>query len=321
MVSIIIPAYRASADIVVALDSVFSQTFSNFEVIVVNDGSPDTPELERALEPFASRIRYIAFTDNRGAGAARNAGILASRGTYIAFLDADDRWTPEFLQRQVSHLEARPGCDMVYCDALLSGASPLAGRRFMDTAPSNGPVTLIGLIEQRCNIILSTVIVRRAALVAAGLFDETLRRGQDFELWLRLALNGACVEYQRCVLAERRVRADGLSGDAITELQRAIAVLERFGRGRQLDHQARTSLRIRLMALVDQLEVEQGKLRILEGNFAAAEYHFRAPRRQTWKLKVVRLGLKAAPQLLRAAYLRRMTSVRSRYRYPAAVEM
>ncbi|HZR26768.1 MAG TPA: glycosyltransferase family A protein [Vicinamibacterales bacterium] len=320
MVSIIIPAYRASGDIAVALDSVFSQTFANFEVIVVNDGSPDTPDLERALEPYASRIRYIAFTENRGAGAARNAGVLAAHGTYLAFLDADDRWSPEFLQRQVWHLEARPACDMVYCDAILSGESPLAGRRFMETAPSHGPVTLIGLIEQRCNIILSTVVLRRSAIVRAGLFDETLRRGQDFELWLRLALHGAQIEYQRHVLAERRIRAEGLSGSSVTELQRAIAVLERFGRGRELDCQARTSLRIRLMALVDQLEVEQGKLRILEGNFAAAEYHLGASRRQTLKLRAVRLALKTVPTLVRAAYLRRV-SVQSRYRLPATVEM
>jgi len=312
-VSVVIPAYRTSADIPVALDSVFAQTFSDFEVIVVNDGSPDTPDLERALEPYASRIHYIAFALNRGAGAARNAGILASRGVYVAFLDADDCWSPDFLRRQVWHLETHPACDLVYCDAILSGETPLAGRRFMETAPSEGEVSLLSLIEQRCNIILSTVVARRDTIVNGGLFDETLRRGQDFELWLRLAHAGARIEYQRHVLAERRVRSHGLSGDSVAELVRAIAVLRQFGRGRELDHEMGRALRIRSMTLVDQLEIEQAKQRILQGNFAAAEYHLSASRRQTLKLRAVRLALKLAPEVVRAAYSRRLIALRSGY--------
>src|SRR5262245_5066977 len=89
-VSVIIPAYRAAADIGVALDSILAQTFSSYEVIVVNDGSPDTPELLAALAPYTSRIRYIQLAANRGAAVARNAGIRAARGRYVAFLDADD---------------------------------------------------------------------------------------------------------------------------------------------------------------------------------------------------------------------------------------
>ena len=302
-VSIVIPAYRASGDIGAALDSVFAQNFSDFEVIVINDGSPDTLELEAALAPYATCIRYMV-QENLGAGGARNAGIAASRGRYIALLDADDRWTPDFLRRQIRYLNAHPECDLVYCDALVSGESLLAGRRFMDTAPSAGAVTLLSLIGQECNIILSTVVVRREPIVAAGMFDETLRRGQDFDLWLRLALRGATIHYQRDVLAERRVRADGLSGDPIAELQRALAVLDRFGRTHDLATQVRTALRVRMMTLVDRLEIEQAKRRILEGNFAAARYHLAVPRRQPAKLRIVRLALHVAPRLLRAAWIR-----------------
>src|SRR5262245_5679739 len=302
-VSVIIPAYRASADIAVALDSVFAQTFAHLETIVVNDGSPDTTELEKALEPYRQRIHYIV-QPNGGAGAARNAGIRAAKGRFLAFLDADDRWTPDFLERQLVFLDANPTYDLVYSDALLSGESPLAGRRFMDTAPSDGRVTLLSLVQQRCNIVLSTVVVRRAVLMKAGLFDETLRRGQDFELWLRLAWSGASLSYQRIVLAERRIRADGLSGDTIAEIERALNVLDRFGRTRVLDREVRTALRIRMMALVDQLEIEQGKRRIIEGNFAAARYHLRAARERPFKLRMVLLALKVAPRAVRAAYLR-----------------
>jgi glycosyltransferase involved in cell wall biosynthesis len=302
-VSVIIPAYRASGDIAAALDSVFAQTFPHFEVIVINDGSPDSAELEAALEPYRSRLRYIV-QPNRGAGAARNTGIRASRARYLAFLDADDRWTPDFLGQQLSYLDAHPDCDLVYADALVSGESPLAGRRFMENAPSDGDVTLLSLVEQRCNIVLSTVVARRTALLDAGLFDESLRRGQDFELWLQLAWRGAALAYQKVVLAERRVRADGLSGDAVAEIERALNVLERFSRARTLDRPVRTALRIRMMSLVDRLEIEQGKLRIIEGNFAAATYHLSAARERPFKLRMVLLALKVAPRAVRAAYVR-----------------
>jgi glycosyltransferase involved in cell wall biosynthesis len=305
---VIIPAYRASGDIADALATVFAQTFTSFEVIVINDGSPDTAELEVALEPFRSRIRYFV-QPNRGAGAARNAGIRAARAQYVALLDADDLWYPEFLGRQVSVLEQTPGCGLVYCDALISGDSVLAGRRFMETAPSCGAVTLHSLIGQECNIALSTVVARRDAIVEAGLFDEGLRRGQDFDLWLRLALRGVAMRYQERVLAERRVRASGLSGDSLAKIRRALYVLDRFGRAHALGREARAVLRFRMMALIDLLEIEHAKQRIVEGNFAAARYHLSVARQRPWKLRLALVALQVAPRLLRAAYLRMRPSV------------
>jgi glycosyltransferase involved in cell wall biosynthesis len=302
-VSVIIPAYRASREIPEALASVFAQSYDDVEVIVVDDGSPDRDRLIAAVEPYRSRIRYIEQA-NAGAGAARNAAIRVARGRYLAFLDADDRWSPGFLHRQVGHLDAHPDTTLVYCDALLSGETPLAGQRFMQAAPSHGAVTLVSLIEQRCNIILSTVVARKEAIVGVGLFNEGLRRGQDFELWLRLALAGARLDYHTDVLAEHRVRAAGLSGDAIAEIQRAINVLDQFGRARELPPAARTALRIRMMTLVDRLEIEQGKQRFLEGNFAAAQYHFQAARGQTWKIRAAAVAMRIAPRLMRALYLR-----------------
>jgi glycosyltransferase involved in cell wall biosynthesis len=301
-VSVVIPAYLAAPDIRDALDSVFAQTFSSFEVVVVNDGSPDTPEFERAIEPYRSHIVYIK-QPNQGAAGARNTGVRAARGRFVAFLDADDLWAPEFLRRQAWYLDAWPACTLVYADALITGDSPLAGRRFMDNAPSEGDVTLVSLIEQRCNVLMSTVVARRPAMVDAGLFDKSLRRGQDFDLWLRLAAGGHAIGYQRMVLAERRARATGLSGDTITELERAINVLDRFGRQHDLPYEAQTALRVRLVKLMNRLEVEQGKLRLVEGNFAAARYHMAVSEPKTLRLRAALLGLHVAPRLLRQVYL------------------
>src|SRR5215471_12596309 len=93
-VSIIIPAYNTASLIAPCLDSVFSQTFRDFEAIVVNDGSPDTPELEQALQPYRDKIIYIVQPNRRAAG-ARNTAIGTARGELLAFLDSDVSWLPD----------------------------------------------------------------------------------------------------------------------------------------------------------------------------------------------------------------------------------
>lgn len=306
-VSVIVPACRAAGDIAGALDSVFAQTLGAPEVIVINDGSPDTPALMAALSPYASRIRYVQLAVNRGAAVARNAGVAAARGRYIAFLDADHCWSPAFLRSQVQYLDRNPACQLVCADAAGEGGSvsrraALPGRT-LGNAPGES-MTLLGLVQQRSGVILSTVVVRKETIVAAGLFDEGLRRGQDLDLWLRLALRGAEMAYQPVVLAERRVREEAPAGEAVAELERTLGVLERFGHRHLLDSPTRTALRIRTMQLVDRLEIEQGKLRILEGNFAAAQYHLAATRERPFSLQLAIVALRIAPRLVRAVYLR-----------------
>ncbi|HYM25626.1 MAG TPA: glycosyltransferase family A protein [Vicinamibacterales bacterium] len=300
-VSIVIPAYNAARDIADALDSVFRQTFSDFEAIVVNDASPDTADLERAIEPFSSRIRYVRHPQNRGAGAARNTALAAAGGELVAFLDADDLWFPEFLQRQMQFLDANPGCALVYADARISGESPLAGTRFMQQAPSSGAVTLLSLIAQTCNIPLSTVVMRREPLAAAGGFDADLRRGQDYELWLRLAANGVAMRYQRLVLTERRVRTTGLSGTPEEELVRVLYVLERFGRTQPTT--IRSAVRERLSVLSDALGIERAKARLRDADFDGALHHLASTRKRSLKWQLALIGLQVAPRLLRRAYL------------------
>ena len=102
LVSIIIPAYNVAPFIVSALESVFAQTVKDFEVIVVNDGSVDSLELETAIAPFRDRIQYLV-QENRGPSAARNAGIRRARGEFVAFLDADDSLLPHFLEETGAH--------------------------------------------------------------------------------------------------------------------------------------------------------------------------------------------------------------------------
>ena len=115
LVSVIIPAYQAAERIRETLDSVFAQSYPNFEVVLVNDGSPDTEALEQAIRSYGERLIYIR-QENRGPSGARNTAIRAARGKYIACLDSDDVYLPEHLVRLVPLLEEH-GLDLVYCDS------------------------------------------------------------------------------------------------------------------------------------------------------------------------------------------------------------
>src|SRR3979411_3252456 len=119
-VSIIIPSYKTADLIAACLDSVFAQTFQDFEAIVVNDGSPDTPELEKVLQPYLDRIVYIKQVNKRAAG-ARNTAIGKSGGEFLAFLDSDDTWLPNHLESQMKQFEADPELGLGYANAGLLG--------------------------------------------------------------------------------------------------------------------------------------------------------------------------------------------------------
>src|SRR5215203_2359576 len=158
-VSVIIPAYNAAKYIGEALNSVFDQTFKSYEVIVINDGSLDTDDLERELQAYAANIQYMK-QENQGAAAARNTGLRAAAGEFVAFLDADDTWLPNFLEKQIEFLR-RSKSDLVYADAILSGESPLAGRTFMQVEPSFGDVTPENLLAVKVTVLTSTVLARK----------------------------------------------------------------------------------------------------------------------------------------------------------------
>src|SRR5215203_1805916 len=209
-VSVIIPAYDAARYIGEALDSVVDQTVASHELIVINDGSPDVEDLERELQPHAQHIQYIK-QENRGAAAARNTGLRAATGELVAFLDADDKWLPNFLEKQIE-LFKRSKADVVFSDALLTGESQSAGRTFMEMQPSRGDVTPEKLLAVEVTVLTSTVLARKSLILEVGLFDESIRRGHDFDLWFRLAKLGARFAYQREVLAHHRIVESGLSG-------------------------------------------------------------------------------------------------------------
>jgi hypothetical protein len=301
-VGVVIPVYRAHflAD---CLASVFAQTRPPDRVAVVDDGSPEGALIETLVRRYGDRLTLIR-EENRGAGAARNRGIQALDTDLIGFIDADDEWLPQFLERQLALLHSGDW-DAVYANGDIVGDSPLRGMRFMDTAPSEGPVSVEALLSQRCTVLTSSVVVRRQALVDVGLFDEDLRRGQDFDMWVRLAARGVKFTYSTRPLVKRRIHSQNLSGDSVSELERAAAVLSKVRGKLALAPAQLQILDRRAQALRAQLATEQGKKTLLAGDVAEARTHFReaVAAGGGWKPRIASLALQLAPAITRQAYL------------------
>jgi glycosyltransferase involved in cell wall biosynthesis len=306
LVSVIIPAYQAAAFIGDALDSVFRQSYRNFEVIVVDDGSPDGDELERAVAMYRQRIVYLR-QENAGPSSARNAAIRQAKGEYLAFLDSDDVWRPECLASQIAlALASQPARDLVYSDMLVSNElmpgspSKFNGRRYTEVCPSNGPVSFQSLVLEDCQAPTSCTMVRREIAIAAGLFDESIRRAEDYDLWLRIAHRTTRMARQQKVLGRLRARPGSLSSDGRKMGEGTVEVLKKLRATLDLSVSDRAALQRKLDSIEAQLELELGKAELLAGHYALALASLsRAStilvnnRRLSWAI----IGLKFAPRL------------------------
>lgn len=301
-VSVIIPAYNIAEFISETLDSVFIQTFIDFEVLVINDGSPDTEEFEKVLKPYFDKIVYLKV-ENIGAGAARNVGIENSRGELIAFLDGDDVWLPEFLESQVNFLEEN-NYDLVYSDALLFGGSAFDGKNYMQDAPSEGEANFENLLDFRCNVITSGTVVRKKDVVEAGMFEWAKVRAHDFILWLKIAKAGGKIGYQRKILLKYRVRIESLSGNSIQRVQREIDVFQRVLKLIKLNQVEKAIIEKQLTRLEAEIEIERGKSYLLQKDFESAQKSFEKGNkyRQSMRLQLIIWSLRFAPNLLLKFY-------------------
>ena len=306
LLSIIVPAYNVSGYIGEALSSVFIQDFKDYEVIVVDDGSTDTPQLEKVLEPYRDRINYIR-QNNRGIGAARNTALRVARGELIALLDSDDVWLEGKLSQQIEFMKSG-GYDMVYADALLFGDTPWPeGTTFMDRSPSIGEVSLYGLLDNQCTPVVSTVIMRKDIVEQVGNFDEEDRNlTEDYDLWLRMAGAGARIGYQKKVLAKYRYRSDSISASRVKLHEAALRVLQKTKRGMQLSARETEALDRTAQRLESIMMLERGKNLIVSGEVEAARAMLSKARETngSWKIPAALFLLKMFPGLLQK-YLRK----------------
>jgi len=184
LVSVIIPTYQRAATLLPALESVFAQTWTDYEIIVADDGSTDnTAEI---LEPFRDRIVY-SYESNQGASAARNRGARIARGEFLAFLDSDDLWEPRKLELQMPLLEQQPEIGWVYCDMDYFGNEKrFKTSSFVGHPPARGWI-LKHMYLHGCPMHSPTLVVKKQLFEASGAYDERLRAYEDHDLYFRLA--------------------------------------------------------------------------------------------------------------------------------------
>jgi len=189
LVSVVIPTYNHADFLAVAIRSVQAQTYRPIEIIVVDNFSTD--ETERVVSQSAHPSpTYIKFANQGIIAASRNVGIRAAAGEYVAFLDADDIWSPNKLERQIAHLRD-PAVVLVASDLQYTGAAKYSPSRLGD-GPSGSHDYEYADIVRNNPIATSSVLVRRSELERVGGFDESpeFRVIEDWDLWLRLAVNG-----------------------------------------------------------------------------------------------------------------------------------
>lgn len=315
-VSIIVPAYNTADFIGETLDSVLAQSFSDYEVIVVNDGSPDTEQLECVLEPYRDSIVYIK-QENRGPSGARNTGLRAARGKYIAFLDGDDIWHPDYLLRQLAVLERDPSLCAVFPNVVTFGGTTEDGRAMMDSAPLEGEITFERLLAGDCYVFVG-VTARRDALLEVGMFDESLRRAEDYDLWLRLLFAGRRIGYHREVLARYRKRPGSQSADPRWMLQTLLEVLDKVGRTLALSPSQRELLARQVVRVRAELRLAEGKHAFFRRDTAGAIANISEANRyfRSRKLSAATRLIRAAPGLLLWAY-----RLRDRFYFGASTEI
>ena len=245
-VSVVITTYNYGHLIGETLSSVFAQTFDDFEVIVVDDASTDNTR-EVMAHYACPRLRCITHSESQRSwpSASRNEAIHAASGQYIAFIDADDLWLPHKLELQIKCFESNPAHGMVYCD--VEDFEHPSGRslgRISDGVYLPAGDILVPLLISNC-ILSPSPVVRCAVFEEVGLWDERIRKCEDWDLWLRIA-DRYPVGLVSQVLARRRVHTGSQSmredlyeayTDALDDVERAVARnpnrLEKY-RGRAL---------------------------------------------------------------------------------------
>lgn len=233
MISIIIPSYNSAHLIYDTLNSVLQSTLSDYEIIIINDGSTDNTH--DVVTPYLAdkRIKYI-YQNNKGLAGARNTGINAANGEYLVFLDADDLILPDKLHVQSVYLHQHPEMDMVY-----SHSQWFIEDDLNDTRPVQFPVYEGNVINQLIygNFMhVNSVMVRREKVIEAGLFDESLRELEDWDLWLRMVLRGSRVGFTPGIYSKVRIRKGSMTSNQKRMDTTMVRVLQKTIDSLDLNH-------------------------------------------------------------------------------------
>lgn len=228
LVSVIIPNYNTAKYIADAIESVLSQAYQNFELIVVDDGSTDNTK--EVVQKYINQptFKYI-FQENKGLSAARNTGIKASQGEFIAFLDADDIWLPEKLEHQIKLMDSDK-VGIVSCSGYTTNEKGEILDTFIKKNYSNRYLLLRDLSMK--NVVSgggSTALVRKTCFDVIGLFDENLKSSEDWDMWLRIAQRFDIIFVEK-PLVKIRVRNNSMcsSSNATKMLRYELLVIDKL---------------------------------------------------------------------------------------------
>lgn len=222
-VSVIIPAYNQAAYLEEAIESALKQNFRDYEIVVVNDGSTD--DTSEVASHFDGQIVYI-FQENLGLAGARNTAIKNARGEFIALLDSDDVWLPEFLDKTVAVLSNNPKASMVYtgnCYIDLNGNE--IGVQNTKVVPPD--LVYQTFLKNGNWFVPSAVVFRRNLAIQVGLFDEELRAVEDFDLWIRLSRLGLVIGLPDALVKYRR-HSSNMTKDPAHMMRARIKLAEKL---------------------------------------------------------------------------------------------
>ena len=232
-VSVIIPTYNRAAFLREALESVFTQTVQPHEVIVVDDGSKDNTEsVVKGMQTAHPTLRYLP-QKNAGPAAARNTGMRAATGHWLAFLDSDDLWVNNKLERQLAYAAAHPNIGMIF--GAMENIGP-SGGKLADTRADywvaqatprtnvDDPFSLVQAIMDN-PIGTPTVLLKRDEVLANGFMDEKLRYAEDLDYWIRMIL-ATQAAFLPGVVLRRRIHGGNLVSDWIKVNEAVLTVLE-----------------------------------------------------------------------------------------------
>lgn len=226
MISIVIPLYNKEKSIVATLQSVLAQTYTDYEVIIVDDGSTDgsadiVREYVRTLQIDDFKIQFLS-QDNAGVSAARNRGIWEARGEYVTFIDADDLWASDYLETLVSLIKDFPNAGLYAIGYRVINSPTMPSREQIDAVNKNafrGPVDNPWIEDM--DLYIGSTCSSKERMIRVGLMDTRMTHGEDLDFCWRLILDGGLVRNKRCC-AFYRVDAENRAMHRIPTLDKMI---------------------------------------------------------------------------------------------------
>jgi len=296
-VSVIMPAYNVKPFVAESIESVLGQTYRDYELVIVDDGSTDGTAalLQHYAAVYPDRIRLL-LQGNRGPSSARNSGLRVAAGAVYAFLDSDDIWAPAYLAEQMRILETEPDVDIVTGNAFLRGgaADGRTARPFPDPRPA--PDLMQILLDDEAIFIMT--VFRREVLDSVGGFDEDLHTNEDYDLWIRAARAGFRFRRNPRPLGWYRRRGGSLSANDV----RMLTGILRVYRKALADAAPGSAIEAAIEQQIARFDAErlaaEAREAIESGDVAAAADFVDAlkARRGGWSLRALSLALHHVPR-------------------------